>query len=182
MNGMYNLLSKVSDYPELDYTDNLNVTINQSKGVYEEAGAFLEEFKKYVEGVDLSKLKEVYTRTFDLKGVVCLDLGYTLFGEDYKRGEFLVNIQRLQKEHGIDTGVELPDHLTNILKLLPVMDEEPRKELIEKIVMPALDKMMDHFHSEVNENNFFSIVLRAVDSVFKADFNMDRTIFGGPLC
>lgn len=182
MKEFYNLLSKVTDYPEGDYQDALNEAILSSADPYQETGNHLKELKKYVEDLDLSYLKEVYTRTFDLKGMCCLDLGYTLFGEDYKRGEFLVNIQRLQKEHGIDTGVELPDHLTNIMKLLAVMDEEPKKELIEKIVMPALEKMMDNFHSEINKNNFFSIVLKALDSVFKADFNMDRTIFGGPIC
>jgi hypothetical protein len=33
----------------------------------------------------------LFTRSFDVQAVTTLDLGYIVFGEDYKRGELLVN-------------------------------------------------------------------------------------------
>ncbi len=179
---LYNLLSQVADYPRENYKDLLNATINESKDYSSEAAVSLEKFKKYTDERDVNDLEEIYTRTFDIKGQCCLDLGYVLFGEDYKRGDFLVHIQRMQRENNVDTGIELPDHLTNILKLLVVVDEENKKKLVEKIVMPAIAKMLENFPVESNPNSFYSHVLKAVNSAVEVDFEMDRTIFGGPIC
>ena len=65
--------------------------------------------------------QEYYISTFDVQAICFLDIGYVLFGEDYKRGIFLVNIKKEQIKAGNDCGSELPDHLPNILTLLPKM-------------------------------------------------------------
>ncbi len=178
----YQILSTISDYPRADFKSSLKSGIDQMKDQYPEASKLLLGFEDYVNKQDLDELEEIYTRTFDIKGLCCLDIGYVLFGEDYKRGEFLVNIQRLQKENNVETGVELPDHLTNFLKLMSVINEDDKKELSEKILLPALEKMLSNFQNELTANNFYSNVLRAIESVFKTEYTIDRTIFGGPVC
>jgi len=182
----YEILSKIADYPRDNYRDFLETAIIESRNCSKETTLYLEEFKSYVEDYKIHELEEIYTRTFDIKGQCCLDLGYVLFGEDYKRGDFLVNIQKMQKDNGVDTGVELPDHLTNILKLLNALGESKdlvvQKKLIEKIVMPAITKMLQNFPKKCSKNNYYGNVLKAVDSAFKADFVMDGTILEGATC
>ena len=62
--------------------------------------------------------QEYYLRTFDVQAVCYPDIGYVLFGEDYKRAQLLVNLQSEHKKAGIDCGSELGDHLPNVLSLL----------------------------------------------------------------
>jgi hypothetical protein len=45
-------------------------------------------------------------------------LGYVLFAEDYKRGDFLVKVKNEQRKVNNDCGEELADNLPNILTLM----------------------------------------------------------------
>ena len=106
----------------------------------------LREFTEFVSHASLIELEELYTRSFDVQAVTTLDLGYVIFGDDYKRGELLVNLSREHAESGVDCGAELPDHLPNVLRLLEALhDSELRAELVKKIVGPALRKIIGEF-------------------------------------
>jgi nitrate reductase assembly molybdenum cofactor insertion protein NarJ len=39
-------------------------------------------------------LQELYTRTFEVQAVTTLGTGYVLFGDDYRRGGLLANLNR----------------------------------------------------------------------------------------
>lgn len=126
----------------------------------------LADFLRYPEG-DL-EMEELYTRTFDIQAVAYLDVGYVLFGEDYKRGHFLVKMQSLHQEYGNDCGTELPDHLPNILTLLPKLaDQEEAEGLVGKLVLPAIDKMVAGFG---DHGNVYLDVLKSVSEVLKEDY------------
>lgn len=106
----------------------------------------LERFAHWVEHTSLYDQEEIFTRTFHVQAICFPDLGYVIFGEDYKRGEFLVNMQREQAEAQNDCGGELPDNLVNVLTLLPLMkDYALRDELCVRIVLPALRIMLKEF-------------------------------------
>jgi nitrate reductase assembly molybdenum cofactor insertion protein NarJ len=78
-----------------------------------------------------------------------LDIGYVLFGDDYKRGELLVNLSREHKKANNDCGNELADYLPNLLRLIPkIEDEEFRNELVAIIILPALAKITKEFDSQ----------------------------------
>ncbi len=69
-----------------------------------------------------------------------------MFGDDYKRGELLVNLNREHGAAGIDCGDELPDHLPNVLRLLARWeDRELAAEFAEEILHPALERMVAEF-------------------------------------
>ena len=75
-----------------------------------------------------------------------MDIGYVLFGDDYKRGELLVNLSREHHKTGNDCGNELADNLPNLLRLIPkIADEEFKKELVGIIILPALEKIIKEF-------------------------------------
>ena len=114
-----------------------------------EAAKQLRAFTELTAQTSLMDLEELYTRSFDVQAITTLDLGYVLFGDDYKRGELLVKLNAEHNEVGIDCGTELSDHLTNILRLLNAMKKlELRKELVEKIVAPALRKIINEFEPD----------------------------------
>lgn len=103
-------------------------------------------FFDYTQSASLQKMEEVYTKTFHIQAICYLDLGYVIFGEDYKRGDFLSNMKREQELAGNDCGTELADNLINVLNLLPQLkDEEFKEELAVMILIPALEKMLNEF-------------------------------------
>ena len=94
-------------------------------------------------------MQELYTRTFDVQAITTLDLGYVLFGDDYKRGELLANLNREHTQHHNDCGTELADHLPNVLRLVPLLDDEDlAAELVTEIIAPALSQMVREFSPE----------------------------------
>jgi nitrate reductase assembly molybdenum cofactor insertion protein NarJ len=69
-----------------------------------------------------------------------------MFGDDYKRGELLVNLNRELRQAGIDCGSELPDHLPTVLRLMARWeDRELAKEFAEEILHPALERVIAEF-------------------------------------
>ena len=79
----------------------------------------------------LLELQELYTRTFDLSPVCALEVGYHLFGEDYKRGEFLARLRETENPYELGQEQQLPDYLPVVLRLLGQMeDAEERAAMI----------------------------------------------------
>lgn len=113
---------------------------------YPDAADTLVRFVNWVRTTDAHGVEEVFSRTFHVQAICYLDLGFVLFGEDYKRGEFLVNMKREQARAGNDCGEELPDNLVNVLTLLPLLkDRAFAEELAGRVVMPALRRMIGEF-------------------------------------
>ena len=69
-----------------------------------------------------------------------------MFGDDYKRGELFVNLNREHAKAGVDCGSELPDHLPNVLRSIAKWEhEELVAEFVEEILHPALARMIAEF-------------------------------------
>lgn len=94
-------------------------------------------------------LQELHTRTFDVQSLTTLDIGYVLFGDDYKRGALLSNLRREHAQADNDCGSELADHLPNVLRLVPKLkDRNLREELVRELLVPALMLMIREFDPE----------------------------------
>jgi nitrate reductase assembly molybdenum cofactor insertion protein NarJ len=116
-----------------------------------------------------SELQEYYIRTFDVNAACYLDIGYVLFGEESKRGQFLLNMKSEQLKAGNDCGTEFADHLPNILTLLPKMEDHLfREELAVTMVLPALRHMLENFRTEENS---YKKLLKLLVRVLETDFN-----------
>ncbi len=116
----------------------------------------------------LSFQQEYYIRTFDVQAICFLDIGYVLFGEDYKRGVFLVNIKKEQLKAGNDCGSELPDHLPNILTLLPKMeDADLAEELIYSLLIPAIHELILKFR---DTSNLYKGLLEILVTIMETDY------------
>ena len=116
--------------------------------------------------------QEYYLKTFDVQAICYLDIGYVLFGEDYKRAQLLVNLQNEHKNAGIDCGTELGDHLPNVLTLLSkTADPDFAEELGFIITAPAVRFMLSKFKNVTSHyyKNLLEILYEFLQRDFKGD-------------
>jgi nitrate reductase assembly molybdenum cofactor insertion protein NarJ len=117
--------------------------------LYPETVTIFKHFSDFVSNSTSDEITEIYTRTFDVQAITTLDVGYVLFGDDYKRGELLVNLNREHREAANECNDELADNLANLLSLLPKMqNHDIRNELVEIIIMPGLTKIINEFDAK----------------------------------
>lgn len=145
----YDIIAKVFEYPDEGFTGNVREALRIAELLYPEASAELRMFAEFAENTDLDLQQEIYTRTFDVQAITTMDLGYLLFGDDYKRGELLSNLCREIAAAGIDPKDQLADHLPNLLRLIIRLDDnELADELADTIICPALGKIVEDFSEE----------------------------------
>lgn len=149
----YRALAELFDYPRPGFQDRGQAAREFLAAHHPEAAREVEEFFDLLPDNDLRKTQELFTRSFDVQAITTLDMGYVMFGEDYKRGELLANLNREHLESGNDCRGELADHLPNLLRLLAILGDEDDKrelvgELVGEIVAPALRQMIGEFSPE----------------------------------
>jgi len=149
----YEHLARLFDYPRVDYPLWVQSVYDLLAGSHVVAAAHIAEFARLLptEGRPLAQealdeVQEIFTRSFDVQAITTLGIGYLMFGDDYKRGELLVNLRREQAKVGVDCGNELPDHLPNVLRLLARWEDLAlRSEFVEWILYPAVERMVSEF-------------------------------------
>lgn len=145
----YESIADLFEYPDPGFPSKVAEIQALLDDKYPAAGDLLRPFSQFISMACLLDTEELFVRSFDVQSITTLDLGYVLFGDDYKRGELLVNLNREHKKVQNDCRNELSDHLCNVLRLLPKMqDKEIVAELIEKMIAPALKKMIREFNSD----------------------------------
>jgi nitrate reductase delta subunit len=138
----YARIADMFEYPDKDYLAKVGAGANTDA---------LFAFARAIESCSLSELQEVYTRTFDLNPTGALEIGFHLFGENYKRGEFLANLRETEAPFELGQEHQLPDYLPVLLRLLPKLgDEELRMSLIADCMIPAIDKMVAALKDQEN--------------------------------
>ena len=144
MNDLYKILASLLEYPGDGWNTNLG-RCNQWLTIQEPSvAAQFGGFRHRVLELPIWKVQELYTQTFDLNPVCTLDIGYHVFGENYKRGELLAGLRETEAPYELGQANQLPDYLPVLLRLLVRLeDEELRLALIGEIVIPALDRMLE---------------------------------------
>ncbi|HEU5291976.1 MAG TPA: hypothetical protein VFU05_15100, partial [Cyclobacteriaceae bacterium] len=137
------LLASLTDFPKEGFVDEVKEIQLFLDGYYPELANALDPFTEFVSSASMDEMQELHTRTFEVQAITTLDLGYLLFGDDYKRAELLVNLSREHLSVNNDCGYELADHLPNVVRLIAMMqDEEIKNELVAKLICPGLKKMI----------------------------------------
>lgn len=163
-------LSEILTYPGKDYTEKVNACQEYMNQHYPEAGKTLETFTDFMQYNNFATIEETYMRTFDVQAVCSIYVGYVLFGEDYKRGAVLANLNKEHREAGNKCHNELADHLPNLLKLVPKLeDQETCYELVSMMILPAIEKIIGEFGDQK---------LQAKEKVY---FKHHRTLLESPV-
>ncbi len=154
-------LADLLEYPGADWSQRLEMTV-ASLGDGALAG-----FSRQIETLPLATLQETYTLTFDLNPVAALEIGYHLFGENYKRGLFLAQLRETEEQYALDEQRQLPDYLPTLLRLLTRLDDrELREDLIAECLLPAIGKMKTVLKSK---ENLYAPLVEAVEARLKAE-------------
>ncbi len=196
----YQFIADLFDYPDAVYPDRARRARDVIAKHYPAAVPDVERFLDLLPASDLITMQELYTRTFDVQAITTLDLGYVLFGDDYKRGELLANMNREHQASHNDCGSELADHLPNVLRLMPLLeDDELLLELVQEIVAPAVSQMSQEFSVDRVQKKYesyekqyktlielptksndvatlYQFLLRALYIVLKTDFKITERI------
>jgi nitrate reductase assembly molybdenum cofactor insertion protein NarJ len=164
----YKQIASIFAYPESGYKDQMNELRTVLYTKYPDVIPAFEIFYNSLSDSDRVN-EEYYLKTFEIEGICCMDMGYVLFGADYKRGDFLAKISHEQKESGNNTGIELADHLPNILTLLPLhKDKDFIEELAYGLIIPAAKEMHSKFN---NTENYYKQAFEVLISVLEKDFH-----------
>jgi len=145
----YEKLAQIFLFPKSGYRDKIKEAEIVIKKHCPESYSTFKQFSDFVNSCSFDEVTEIFTRTFDVQAITTLDIGYVLFGDDYKRGELLVNLNREHREAGNECNGELADNLSNLLTLLSKMkNHDIRNDLVEIIIMPGLNKIIKEFDSK----------------------------------
>lgn len=162
----YDRLAVVLAYPDESYlaaAQEARAALDPRNG---EAAQQVAAFTSRVDALDTDELRELFTVTFDLNPVCSLEVGWHLYGDTYDRGEFLVKARRLLRECGVGESTELPDHLAQLLRVIPRLGAAEAREFAADAVLPAVAKMQAAL---VAKHNPFEHVLGAVYCLVTAD-------------
>ncbi|MCC7360667.1 MAG: molecular chaperone TorD family protein [Anaerolineales bacterium] len=146
---VWQLFAELLDYPRANPAHAAADCSGLVAGRSAEAAALMREFAAFAERTPLAQLEEVYTGLFELDATCHPYIGYHLFGESYKRSAFLLALKERYRAHGIQSGVELEDHLALVLRYLAAIDSAPEvEEMTGTALHPALRKMLKNNEEE----------------------------------
>jgi nitrate reductase assembly molybdenum cofactor insertion protein NarJ len=190
-------LAELFDFPGPEFAARGRAVLGLLRENYPDAAVEVEAFLDVIPQRTID-LQELHTRTFEVQSLTTLDIGYVLFGDDYKRGALLSNLNQEHNRAENDCRGELADHLPNLLRLIPKLkDPELLEELVREILVPALLLMIREFDPkriEKKNANYrkhyktlidpargsdatvYCRLIKAVMSVLAQDFRVAETI------
>lgn len=158
--SLYLTFADLLDYPTPQTRQQVEACLTQLQPHPEATQAF-EMFCRGIESLPPERLQELYTITFDMQPLCYPYIGYHLFGESYKRGAFMAQLNETYHAHDFCPQQELPDHLPVALRFLglqPTLREaEFGQTLIAEGILPALAKMRQVFNQQT-ENPYASLL------------------------
>ncbi|MBN8654254.1 MAG: molecular chaperone TorD family protein [Anaerolineae bacterium] len=154
---LFDAFAELLEYPSAQTKEKAQGFLEQVQ-VPPEAAEELEKFARAIGQISLDRMQEVFTITFDMQPVCYPYVGYHLFGESYKRGAFMAQLNEAYHAIGYSAGLELPDHLAVILRFIGLDSNNSEGEFCQALlgsgVSPALEKMLKVFGAET-ENPYF---------------------------
>lgn len=172
MQQICTLFANLLDYPDADLCRQARACAGLVAASNPEAAKLLEEFCTVAQETPVTRMEEIYTRTFDLKCRCYPYVGYQLLGESYRRGAFLARLNEGYRARGFSAGRELPDHVSVVLRFLATEPDIERARpgddafaavLLHEGLATALLHMASCFEEE--SSNPYALIVRAL-SVF----------------
>ena len=163
----YIQLANILSYPDkskLEHAEPL-CSNNQENNI-------LDPFHQFIKKSTLTTVEELFTKTFDLNASCCLEIGWHLYGEQYQRGEFLVNMRQTLAEENIPESNELPDHLSHCLRLLPLLESEDEVAFALDYMIPAVEKIAKGMKQE----NPYTCVITYLQAILKERYGQKSDV------
>jgi nitrate reductase delta subunit len=148
-------------YPDPQHAETLRAAVAEMP--VGDARTGMERFVAEVTALPLGQWEELHTRTLDLSPLFVPYVGHLAWGESYRRGAFMVDVQAAQVAAGVDLHGELPDHIEPILRYLGACDD-PLSDLVD--IMPdAIAEMRKDLKKRERENPYRHLLAAAAAAV-----------------
>ena len=134
-------LAELFEYPREGHGARVRALVERVVQRMPAAAPDLAPLAEFAASSTLGDCEEVYVRTFDANAERALEVGWQVFGEQYERGAFLVDLRGRMRALGVAETTELPDHLTQVLRLLGRMEVLDARTLIPRAVAPSLERV-----------------------------------------
>jgi len=151
----YDALARMVDYPSektgLQSDCNVVSSFMKKQGLDKQ---ILSSFTDFAAASALSTLQEEYVATFDFNPATAPYLGHHLFGDNQKKGGYMIMLKQEFERFGyIPNGVELPDHLSVVLGFLAHLvrrdgdrdGDRSRQKFIADCVLPGVERLNTAF-------------------------------------
>ncbi|MCP5025903.1 MAG: nitrate reductase [Actinomycetia bacterium] len=112
----------------------------------------LGQFVEAMAGLELGQWEELHTRTLDLSPAFVPYVGHVVWGENYRRGEFMADLKRDMELSGVDLGGELPDHIEPVLRYV-ALAAEPLSDLLD-VLSGAVETMQSTLETAEKKNPY----------------------------
>lgn len=147
----YAALARLLDYPEGK---------ERLQNDYEVVSAFMSQqridhddfssFATFADASPLTDIQEDYVATFDFNPATSPYLGHHLFGDNQKKGGYMIMLKQEYARCGYSpAGVELPDHLSVVLGFLAHLAKKEREggrqPFIADCVLPGMKRLQTAF-------------------------------------
>jgi nitrate reductase molybdenum cofactor assembly chaperone NarJ/NarW len=146
----YDALARMLDYPEekQQLQDDYNLVstfLNERR-----LSSPLSGFAEFAEASSLAALQEEYVASFDFNPATAPYLGHHLFGDNQKKGGYMIMLKQEYERCGYTPGgTELPDHLSVVLGFLAHLarqeEQGKRQPFIAECVLPGVERLHTAF-------------------------------------
>lgn len=145
-------------YPGPDHHAALTTAVEtMERGV---ARRRMAQFVDGVGGLELGQWEELHTRTLDLSPLFVPYVGHVVWGENYRRGEFMADLKREMGSSGVDLGGELPDHIEPVLRYVATASE-PLRDLVD-VASGAVATMQSTLEAAEKDNPYRHLLAATV--------------------
>ena len=150
-------------YPDADTPKLAAALADEAMNTAHPCQEYLEAFALVARTSSQEEMAELYTRSFDLNPDCVLEIGWHLFGESYKRGQFLAMMRHHLRENDIDAGNDLPDYLPALLDLTMKLETQDAIDLVDDCILPAMEKIQSAM-----KDGAYTHLLQALFLIFTA--------------
>ena len=168
--NLYASFADLLSYPTASTFAQAETCLVGLQDAHPEAVPAFENFLSALNQIELERLKELYTTTFDMQPVCYPYIGYQLFGESYKRGALMAQLNEAYHAFGFSAEHELPDHVSVALRFLALdaanREGEFCQSLLQSGLIPAFEKMLKPFGAQ-SENPYFWLLSALQESLLQ---------------
>ncbi len=143
---LYSLYADLLEYPSLQLWQNAEQCSQLLAECCPAADGLFSRFYAWLLQEKPERVEEIYTSAFDLQALCCPYVGHHLYGDNYKRSQFMAQLNQGYHARGFSGGCELPDHVVVILRFLACGHaDEFSLALFNEGLIPAVGSMVKAF-------------------------------------
>nr|ACX30504.1 nitrate reductase delta subunit [uncultured Candidatus Thioglobus sp.] len=145
---VFNVLSRLIDYPSDELMENLDSVIefvSESSEIDDSEKKIIMEFISWMRIHTTTGIQQSYVETFDMVPEHDLHLTHHIFGDDNGRGPALIDLSEHFKNEGLEVkDGEIPDFLPLILEYVATLDDMESRVFLgdaKKIIKVIADNL-----------------------------------------